>query len=78
MSGGSLPPETDIGLMHAERRLSNLRFARSPLHKDFRIDVDDENQLIIPTIGKIEEELVDFIERTHPEGLPASRSSSGR
>jgi len=60
-------PEGDSGLIEAQRRIRELKPRAKALHRDFKITMESETQILEPIVYEAEFELHDFIEETPPE-----------
>jgi hypothetical protein len=64
---GAPLPEGDAGLIEAERRIREFKPRAKALHRDFKITMESETQILEPIVYEAEFELHDFIGGTPPE-----------
>jgi DNA repair exonuclease SbcCD ATPase subunit len=62
-------PDGDAGLIEAERRLAELEQSTKALYQEFEIDLETEEDLLIPVITEPRNRMLDFIRETAPRTM---------
>ncbi|MGH7096777.1 MAG: hypothetical protein ACREE4_03820 [Stellaceae bacterium] len=62
-------PETDAGLIEAERRLREFQEREKALHREFDVTMEVEEEIVNPSLDPPMNKLIDFIEETEPETM---------